>query len=369
MWVHPKQLIPGCVINRDVMGKTNRPIMPKNTVLTEEYIDILDKFLIERVDVSPNLSYGDPFVPKDMPKEESNKDEDQSISEKKPYQSFQDQYLEAVQSYKKLFTDWQSGASIDMSQVRNVAVPLLERIDEVGLDLFLLHKLSTKQDYFYNHSLAMCLISAFLAKKKGLKKEWIQVGLAGILADSGMAKINRLLFHRQGKLSDPEYEEIKKHPTFSYRLVEKIPSLSVAVKLAILQHHERPDGSGYPLGVQKNKIHPYASILSISDTYHAMTSERIYQSRQSPFKVIEEMMSDQFNKFDHELLELFVESLTNFSTGTRVKLSNNKQAEIVFIESKYPTRPMVRMDDDNQTIISLKDDKSIYIEEILSENR
>ncbi|MDL4840919.1 HD-GYP domain-containing protein [Aquibacillus rhizosphaerae] len=365
MWVHPKQLVPGCRIVTDVMGKTNRPIVPKNIVLDEVHIQVLQDFLVMNVEVSPRLANGVPFVPRELTKEEIEENKkDKSSNKNKIALSFDDQYLEAVQRYKQLFLNWQSGSAVNMRQVRDIIVPLLERIDEVGLDLFLLHQYASKQDYFYHHGIAMGLISGFLAKKKGFKKEWVQVGLAGFLADSGMSKVSISLFNKSETLSLPEYEEIKKHPTYSYRFVEKVPSLSVGVKLAILQHHERLDGSGYPLGVDKSKIHPYACILAVSDSYHAMTSERVYQKKQSPFKVIEEMMLDQFDKFDHEVLRVFVDSLANFSTGTKVLLSNQKKAEIVFIDSKQMTRPMVRLENSNE-IFSLMDRRSIYIEEIL----
>ncbi|MCT2535513.1 HD-GYP domain-containing protein [Aquibacillus koreensis] len=365
MWVHPKQLVPGCKVVNDVMGKTNNPILPKNTVIQDEHIQVLQSFLVPNVEVSPRLAHGAPFIPKELSEEEREITVSIKRINKTPM-TFEEQYVKAVERYKYLFHHWQSGTGIDINKVREFIVPLLERVDEVGLDLFLLHKYASKEDYFYHHGIAISLISGFIAKKRGYKKEWIQVGLAGMLADSGMAKISTSLFNKTGPLVLPEYEEIKKHPTFSYRLVEKIPSLTTGAKLAILQHHERIDGSGYPLGVDKRKIHPYASIIAISDTYHAMTSERVYQPKQSPYKVIEEMIHDQFNKYDHEVLHEFIKSLANFSTGTKVLLSNKTKAEIVFVDPKHLTRPMVKIDGSNE-IVSLQNKPSIYIEEILAE--
>ncbi|MRH44415.1 HD domain-containing protein [Aquibacillus halophilus] len=366
MLVHPKQLVPGCLITKDVMGKTIYPIIPKNTIINDKHVLVLTKFLIENVEVSDRLNTGIPFSPKELEKEDAYKKENPIDSnDGHSSYSFYDYYINAVEGYKKLFLNWQSGATLDINQVRKLIFPLFDQIDQVGLNLYLLHQYSSKKDYFFHHCISIALISAFLAKKRNFKKEWIQVGLAGLLADSGMAKINRHLFSIERTLTLPEYEEIKKHPTYSYRLVEKVPSLSTGVKLAILQHHERLDGSGYPLGVEKNKIHPYARILAIVDTYHAMTSERIYQKRQSPFKVIEEMIQDQFAKFDHEILQTFIENLTSFSIGTRVQLSNGKKGEIVFIEPNLPTRPMIKLEDNSQ-IISLKANRNLHIEELLS---
>lgn len=363
MWVHPKQLVPGCLIISDVMGKTNRPIIPKNTVVSDIHINILRKFLIEQVEVASNLTNGLPFIPEDFQLEDVQTETNQKTEVSKSI-SFNELYWKAIYAYQEQYQNWQSGSPIDMNKVRNFAIPLFEKIDDIGLEIYLLHRFSSKQDYFYHHAVSMGIISAFIAKKRGIKKEWVQIGLAGLLADSGMSKLTRGLFKKEGKLTPLEYNEIKLHPTYSYRLVEKIPSLTTGAKLAILQHHERMDGTGYPMGVEKSRIHPYASILSVSDTYHAMTSVRLHQGSQSPFKVIEEMIQDQYKKYDHEMFAIFIKHLTNFSTGMKVKLSNNKLAEIVFVETNHPTRPMVRLLD-NQSIVSLKDNRSIYIEEII----
>ncbi|SDM40350.1 HD-GYP domain-containing protein [Sediminibacillus halophilus] len=361
MKVHPSQLVPGCVVVKDLIGKTGRPIMHGKTVLTDELIDILHRFLIDEVEVFSRLEDGKPYIPGKKEVVEAQAEE-KNVPSDLPFTDF---YIWTVQQYKRMFTDWRNGKKLQINQVRKLIVPLLERVDEIGLRLYNLHKLSTGKDYFYHHAVMVGLLSAFLAKKSNYKHEWIQIGIAGFLADCGMAKIDDRILFKAGPLNTAEYEEIKKHPVYSYRFVETVSSLSKGMKLAILQHQERLDGSGYPLGVAGEKIHPYARFIAISDIYHAMTAERVYQKPQSPFKVIEEMLYEQFGKLDHPLVENFVSSLTNFGTGTKVTLSNKQQAEIVFIEAKHPTRPMVRLQSDQQ-VISLKDDRSLYIEEILS---
>ena len=94
----------------------------------------------------------------------------------------------------------------------------------------------------------------------------------------------------------------------------------------------------YSLGLTGDKIHKYARIIAISDMYHAMTSERLYKEKQSPFKVIEEIEQDQFSKLDPEIVRSFIRNLANFSIGTKVRLSNKKNAEIVFIDPEINRR-------------------------------
>src|SRR5699024_5679015 len=226
---------------------------------------------------------------------------------KKAPASFDELYLEAVSNYKKFFRKWQGGAPVDYYDIRNMMTPLFEHISNQNLDLFLLYKYAKKQDYFYHHAVAVALIAVYIAKrKKYQKKEYIQIGMASILADCGMAQIQENLYQTDRKITKAEYEEIKNHPTYSFRMVEGISSVTKAMRLGILQHHERMDGTGYPLGVYDEKIHPFAKIIAISDAYHAMSSERMYQKRQSPFKVLEKMLTYKHKQFDYPLLKTFV---------------------------------------------------------------
>ncbi|WP_163527929.1 HD-GYP domain-containing protein [Halobacillus ihumii] len=359
MKVHPSQLVQGCMITLDVMGKTKRPIIPKHTVITPIHIKVLHNFKIQSVEVSSKLSNGSPFLPKE--KAEGHKFSDSPSIE---FSAFHEHYLETVKQYKQWFSLWQGGSPLDLKEVRSIFVPLLQEAIQAKREVFLLHHYSTEADYNEHHSVAMGLISGVLASKLNDNQgEWIQVGLAGLLSDCGMAQISETILNKEGPLNEKEYEEVKKHPTYSYRLVESTTSLNNRAKLAILQHHERLDGSGYPLGLEKGKIHLFSQITAVSDMYHAMTSERVYRKKQSPFKVLEAILKEQFGRFDHHVIQAFVKEMTNYSAGTKVKLSNNQLADIIFVEPSTPTRPMVRLHEDGE-IIPLRDNPDIHIEEV-----
>ena len=84
------------------------------------------------------------------------------------------------------------------------------------------------------------------------------------------------------------------------------------MKVAILEHHERINGSGYLLRKKGDAIHIFSKIIAVADVYHAMTSERIYRKKQSPFKVMEMIMHDDFGKFDLTIVKTLLAGLTNF---------------------------------------------------------
>jgi len=364
MRVKPAQLIPGCVLLQEVKGKSNKPLVPKDTVLTEKHITFLEKFFVSSVEVSSKLADGKAFKPKEIVEEENKIRQEVKMEQPVKGLTFQEHYDQVVQKYKREFEKWQNGMVIDMPDLRKNMIPLLERMDEIEEEVYILHRYSRKEEYLYYHSVAVGVLSAYLGKKMGFTKgEWLQIGIAGLLSDSGMAKIAPDILPKAHSLTDLELSEIKKHPAYSYRLVENIPTITHGVKVAVLQHHERLDGSGYPLGLRKGKIHRYARIIALCDMYHAMTSDRSYKKSKSPFKVVEDLQNNRFTKLDPEVVKAFVDSLASFSIGTKVKLSNQLTGEIVFIDHDDPANPIVRLSDGQ--ILSLQQDKSVFIEEII----
>ena len=367
MQMQPSQVIEGYVLLKDVHGKSGRPIIKKNTVLTEIHITILQKFLIESVDVSSERVDG-----KEDKTEQEKKDEQEPPiiknkvkAESIETNSFREHYLQVVSGFRHELNQWNNSMPIDILKIRQLIIPLLERVDELDVEIFSLHHYARAEDYIYHHSVAVSIISAYVAKEMGYKKgEGLQIGIAGLLCDSGMTRVDPAIIKSVGPLTNKQLRDIKNHPTYSYRMVENLPAISQTAKQAILQHHERMDGSGYPTGIAKEKINDYARILAVSDTYHAMTSERFYKKKQSPFKVIDELYKEQFTRLDPRVVHVFTLSLTKRSLGKMVTLSNGVTGEIIFIDDDYPTRPLVKLDTTKE-IISLRKNPELHIKEFI----
>lgn len=357
MIVKTWELKEGLILEKDVFSITNRPIIPSKTVLTKELIDVLQAFLIEEVHVKNILVDGTPFKAK-----ESRGIDEKNIVERS---SFSDKFLQTVREYKKEFLKWQSGLQVDVAKIRTLLLPLIDEMETSSSELFFLHHYSTEKEYLYQHSIATGLFSAFIGKKLNYSKGRIlQLALAGCLADCGMAKIPASILNKKGSLTEEEFNEIKQHPSYSFKMVQGSPLLREEGKLATIQHHERLDGSGYPLGLKGDSIHPFAKIIAVADTFHAMTSARLYKKKQSPFKVLEMINEDNFGKFDITVIKALQSGIMNVSIGSKVKLSNGLVGEILFIEEKSPTRPLIKLFGNNQ-IIHLEKHRDIFIEEIL----
>jgi HD-GYP domain-containing protein (c-di-GMP phosphodiesterase class II) len=363
MRVKTTDLIEGCTLSEDVYSQTSRPIVKKNTVLTKELIEILKSFLITNVEISHILVTGETFTPSEILVDIKNVPSGASrVNEKREFTTL---FLEATQKYKAHFQSWQSGLPIDISKVRTIILPLLEETQNKSSQIFYLHHFSTKEEYLYQHALVVGLLCGYIAKQqKFTQGNIVQAALAGLLADCGMVKLQPSIIQKKTALTPNEFKEIKNHTNYSYQMVQHIPSLKEGVKVAIFQHHERLDGSGYPMRLTNNKIHSVAQVIAVADTYHAMTSERMYRKKQSPFRVLELMKQDQFGQFDLSALNALCSWIVNFSKGSQIKLSNGQLGEVLFITDKSPTRPLIKINNTGE-IINLEEFRELYVEEII----
>lgn len=354
-------------ISADILSVTNRPLALKKTIVNEQIIEALRAFLVKVVDVEPLLQDGKPFQPQyvldDAKIQKKSGKEETGILSTNTF--FYQLYMEAVKGFKQLYIGWQSGATIDIGKVRNVILPLIEESFDQRDEIFKIYHYCKVEEYYFHHPVTVSLLSSYLARKLNFNQGDInQIAIAGLLSDCGMAKVNPSILTKKIALTESDYKEVKQHPVHSYNMLKNVMSIKEGVKMGVLQHHERIDGSGYPLAVRGEQLYPFGKIIALADTYQAMVSIRPYRSKQSPFKVLEQIMKDEFVKFDLTVLGELKKGIANFSSGTKVRLSNGETAEIVFIDDQYPTRPMVKLDQTAE-IVALKDKNAIYIEELI----
>jgi|SRR5690625_4610548 len=253
MEINVSRLTPGMIIEQDVLGKSGNPIIEKNTRLTETHIEFLQKFLVEKVIITPLKNDGNT----------SRRNTENHLEMKQKNQLFANEYERVVGKYKKEFLAWQYNVPFEMYRIRKMIIPLFDKAkDQSANTIFSLLPHSQTEDYFYYRSVVLGLLSVFLAKKIGYrKKDWLQIGFAALLSDSGKAKMEQIEPRNKNR-RDPYW---RKHPVYSYRLVESATTLTKRAKIAILQHHEYLDGSGFPIRVNNKKIEPYARLITVCD--------------------------------------------------------------------------------------------------------
>lgn len=358
--VDVKQLNIGAKLAEEVHTPLGGLLFAKGTALHEKDMEILNAFLIKQVFVEDQ---------EEAVRSESTEQkaaEQQAAAAKEPIEkskAFQKSFEKAVSTLKNLLIRVQGGDNLPVMEVREVVAPILAQFQSQPQVMLSLRHFARMDSYAYEHAIAVGIISYMIAKWiKVPEKEWMQVALAGTLLDVGKTKIDRRILQKPGKLTPEEFEEMKKHTVYGYQIIKASHGLSEGVALAALQHHEREDGSGYPLGLTGNKLHLYSKIVAVADVYHAMCSDRIYQKAQSPYMVVEQLMQDSFGKLDPFIVRSFVDGITQFAVGTVVELSDGTIGKIVFTDRNQPTRPMVET---GGKIINLVDARHLSIVKVL----
>ena len=162
------------------------------------------------------------------------------------------------------------------------------------------------------HSLHVAIYSISLGNILDFSyEELLKLGTAGLLHDLGLKDINDSIRKKESKLDQEELDAVSKHARHSAEIVKKNSVHNPYIIEAIMHHHEAQDGSGYPEGLIAENISPFASILSISDNFDALTSNRPYREKYSTFEALKKMMKEESmaNKFNQNYLRKFLESL------------------------------------------------------------
>jgi HD-GYP domain-containing protein (c-di-GMP phosphodiesterase class II) len=147
------------------------------------------------------------------------------------------------------------------------------------------------------------------------------LAMGGMLLDVGKARIAESLLGREGELSDAEFATLQKHVRHGVDLAKVTPGINADALAMIEGHHERADGSGYPLGLKGAAIPVFARIGGLVDCYDAMTSRRSWAPTKSPYDAIRELNGLAGTQFQKEMVEQFVQAMGMFPTGSVVEMN------------------------------------------------
>jgi HD-GYP domain-containing protein (c-di-GMP phosphodiesterase class II) len=208
---------------------------------------------------------------------------------------------------KELLDNPRSGEKIKEAKraVNNLIDCIIENQDAI-YDLL---SLRCYDYYTYTHSINVCTLSVGLGLAINMKREDIEnLGLGSMLHDIGKSEIPHEILNKQGNLSDREYKIIKTHVLAGEQILrfhENIPEESF---YAVLQHHEKLSGKGYPLGLKGKDIKLFGRITAIADCYDALTTQRPYKKAFTPYFALSVIVKET-GDFDPDLLKTFIRML------------------------------------------------------------
>jgi len=224
--------------------------------------------------------------------------------------------------------------------------------DELVLNedvLLNLVSLKSTSNYTYEHSVNVSVICIALGKMLGYSKnELYKLGMGGMLHDVGKTLVPAEILNKPARLTDYEYQVMKNHPELGFNYLQQIESISPLSRIVVYSHHERVDGSGYPRGLKEDEIHEFARVAAIADVFDALTSDRVYRDRWPTYKAAEYIMNHTEELFDYQLVKKFLPQVSFYPNGSEVILSSGYRAVVKDQNVGFPTRPVLRLIEDDE---------------------
>jgi putative nucleotidyltransferase with HDIG domain len=376
-------LRPNMIVATDITNKDNVAVIKAETILTSDLITkvkTLGRDFVAVVSYESNKPYFNTgsavtapkpqdkplHIPPAKPNEIFPKPPIAAtkITEQEEFLTFEKTYEEKKQVVKKYISDISDGATdINITEMSSVTIDVMRSLKNKSDVFTFLGFIKTADEHTYTHSNNVSLLCNLFAHWLKLSEnETIQLTAAGILHDIGKTKIPSEIINKKGKLTDAEFDLMKTHTTVGYDLLKPL-DISEDIKMTALMHHERIDGRGYPEGLPDEKINKFAKIVKICDIYDAMTANRAYRDRICPFDVIKTFETKVYGEVDTHFLFVFLKNIAYNYIGTWAVLNDGSNAEVIYINPKNLSRPMLRKN--TGEIIDLTTHNDVTIEHII----
>lgn len=275
----------------------------------------------------------------------------------------EENFIELTLDLEKMFNNINELQAADMEEVRKFASKIKLELKPTDCIIKNIILYGSGKDSIFRHAVNVAAISSILGKWIGLDEKQLNLLIyTAILHDFGKTKIDNSIMNKTDKLTDNELAKIRMHPVIGYEFINKIRFLDRAVALGILMHHEREDGSGYPFGIKNEKIHDFAKIIAIADTFDAINSNRIYRKSKRPFEALEIVKENSLGKLDYNYCTIFLNHVINYYVGETVMLNDHRVCKIIQINKDDFEKPLLLAEDG---FIDLKNNKNLYVEQLL----
>lgn len=324
-------VIPGSIIAQDVYGNDGVLLIKKGSMFREQYIPRFIDAGVQEICVEDNGT----MTP-------------QTINTIRKSLSIQDVIHDKTRTHaqnqiKKTMMKFKSVSNSDIQRIGKIVEDMIEQILDEKDFVFALSQLRSVDDYTYQHSVNVGVLSLIIGIDLALGKEELKnLGIGAMLHDIGKIMVPEEIIKKPSKLTFDEFAEVKKHTEYGYEILIQTDVAEEAAQIA-LHHHEKYDGTGYCRGLRNTKIPLFARIVAVADVYDAMSNDRVYQRRFTPDKVFREITHLGNKHFDTEIMETFARHINIYPTGTGIILNSGHRGIVLYQNKLYPESPIVRV--------------------------
>ena len=248
-------------------------------------------------------------------------------------------YFEALNAVRDTMRDIEngripSGKRINTVVDNMVAVTMKDHTTLLGLAM-----IKDYDNYTFNHSVNVGILALSLGAYIGMDREALRdANTAGLLHDIGKTRIDKNILNKPGKLSDAEYEQMKKHAEKGAEIINKMQDIHPRVAEAVLGHHIKHNRTGYPEWAREKSFNRITEMVSVADCYDAITTVRTYSMPTLPKAAIDIMRRLSGTALNGDLVDKFEEMMGRYPVGTLVRLDTN---EIALVVRPHPMESML----------------------------
>ncbi len=326
-----EDLVPGMVLGENILNE-GEVLYPKNTVLNEVIIKGLNRYSIENAVIKEEIDMAATHY--------------ERVRFNEDFKLFAEKHSRNLLVYKRLMLNFINNKQQISDNALLALYNDMASTYSYGSELldFLYNLVPNEDELTYNHCLNSALLAGTFADWSNMpKKDAEQLILACFYYDIGKLKLPYEILWKAGKLTEEEFTLVKKHPVIGYALMNQT-TLDQRIKNAVIMHHERMDGTGYPYHMKGNAIDLYARYIAIIDTYIAMASPRSYREALTPLQILE-YFERNMKDYDTELLLPLMKRIGDAQIGSTVQLNDNSIWEVVIIHPANKSRPILKNDD------------------------
>jgi len=250
---------------------------------------------------------------------------------------------EANRVLRDLMSDVKLGKQIEVEGMKPVVEEMVTTIFDNQDALMALTRVRQRDEYTFQHSLSVTVLLIAFAKSLGMSREEVeQIGIGGLVHDIGKTRTPDHILNKPGRLTEEEFRIMREHVVHSRTILEETPGISDIAMGVAAEHHERWDGTGYPLGLKGEQISFSGRMAAIVDVYDALTADRVYHKGKTPQETLAMVVKSGGSHFNPDLVKHFVHSVGIYPVGSLVRLESGRLAVVVASGRDGVLRPKVR---------------------------
>lgn len=329
------QAVPGMKVAKDVYTKNNQLVLAKNKLLDANMIAKIMFYTVQDIYI---------YQPEEQFQEKFSYYE--RIQRSSEFINFHAVYREVLNEIKeKVHQVLIHKIAIDEKQLLHIIKKVVTKGKGRYHFLELIYSIQEFDDMTFAHSINVALICNMFAHWLHMDEaDCDTLTLCGLLHDVGKLTVPKEILSKADKLTPNEYAIVKEH-TKAGNLILLEQNVDPRVRMAALQHHERQDGSGYPMNKRGDEIHPFSMITAIADVFDAMTSNRVYRNAICPFSVLAMFEEEGKCKFDLTIAMPIMERIAEIYINHTVLLNNKSKGEVIMVNCHALSRPVIKVSD------------------------